>query len=50
MAKLKVLESAEADLVGKEFEIKAEESWIGRGADAAVFIPDAAISRRHARI
>jgi uncharacterized RDD family membrane protein YckC len=50
MAKLKVLESAEADLVGKEFDIEAEESWIGRGADAAVLIPDAAISRRHARI
>lgn len=50
MAKLKVLESSEADLVGKEFEIQAEESWIGRGADAAVLIPDAAISRRHARI
>ncbi len=50
MAKLKVLESAEADLVGKEFEIQAEESWIGRGADAAIAVPDAAISRRHARI
>jgi len=50
MAKLKVLESAEADLVGKEIELQSEESWIGRAADAAVSIPDAAISRHHARI
>jgi predicted component of type VI protein secretion system len=50
MVHLKVLSSDSQDFVGKELPLDGDEITIGRQADCTILVPDAAVSRRHAKI
>jgi hypothetical protein len=50
MAHLKVLSSDSQDFTGRELSLDGDEITIGRQADSTILVPDAAVSRRHAKI
>jgi pSer/pThr/pTyr-binding forkhead associated (FHA) protein len=50
MALLKVLTSDSQDFIGKQLSLEGEEVTIGRSPESNILVPDAAVSRRHAKI